>query len=110
MTAYTHTVRIAALPRKNIGKHSEVITEIHIGITTTDGTNKLTLQAFSYAIPEGELTGPYTPVDELTADTVLSWIPTSLMVEWKAAMGTQLAAKVELQAAALRNDVPNNLT
>ena len=109
MTTYTHTPKIAALPRKNIGEDNEVITEIHISITTTDGTNELTLQSFSYAIPEDELTGPYTPVDELTAETVLSWIPADIMTEWKAAMETQFATKVALAAAAARNDVPDNL-
>lgn len=109
MTAYTHTPKIAALPRRNIGEDNEVISEIHISITTTDGTNELTLQSFSYAIPEDELTGSYTPVGELTAETVLNWIPADIMTEWKAAMETQLAAKVALDAAAARNDVPDNL-
>lgn len=109
MTTYTHTPKIAALPRKNIGEDNEVITEIHIAITTTDGTNELTLQSFSYAIPEDELTGPYTPVDELTAETILGWIPADLMAEWKAAMETQLVAKVARDAAAARDDVPDNL-
>ena len=108
MTAYTHTLKIAALPRKNIGEDNEVITEIHISITTTDGTNELTLQAFSYTIPEDERTGPYTPIDELTTETILSWIPADIMAEWKAAMETQLVAKVARDAA--RNDVPIHLT
>lgn len=110
MITYTHTPKIAALPRKNIGEDNEVITEIHTSITTTDGTNELTLQSFFYTIPEDELTGPYTSVDELTAETILGWIPADLMAEWKAAMETQLAAKVALDAAAARNDVPAHLT
>ena len=110
MTTYTHTARIAALPRKNIGEDNEVITEIHISITTTDGTNDLTKQAFSYAIPEDDLTGPYTPLDELITETILSWIPADHMAEWEAAMETQLAAKVAFDAAAARNDVPIHLT
>ena len=109
MTTDTHTPKIAALPRRNIGEDNEVITEVHIAITTTDGTNELTLQSFSYAVPEDELAGPYTPVDELTTETILGWIPAELMTEWKAAMETQLAAKVALDAAAARNDVPAHL-
>ena len=109
MTTHTHTPKIAALPRKNIGEDNEVITEIHISITTTDGTNELTLQSFSYAIPENGLTGPYTPVGDLTAETILSWIPADLMAEWEAAMETQLSAKAALDAAAARNDVPIHL-
>jgi len=110
VTTYTHTPKIAALPRKNIGEDSEVITEIHIAITTTDGTDELTLQSFSYAIPEDELTGRYTPVDELTTETILGWIPADLMAEWEAVMETQLATKVALAASAARNDVPVHLT
>jgi hypothetical protein len=109
MTIYTHTPKIAALPRKNIGEDNEVITEVHIAITTTDGINELTRQAFSYTIPEDELTGPYTPVDELTTETILGWIPADLMADWVASMETQLAAKIALDAAAARSDVPDNL-
>jgi len=109
MTTYTHTPKIAALPRKNIGEDNEVITEIHIEITTIDGTNELTLQSFSYAIPDDEFTGPYKPIDELTTETILSWIPADIMAEWEAVMEVQLAAKVALDAAAARNDVPDHL-
>ena len=109
MTVYTHTPKIAALPRKNIGEYNEVIAEIHIAITTTDGTNELTLQAFSYTIPDDDFTGPYTPIDELTTETILSWIPADLMAEWEAVMETELAAKVARDTAATRNDVPDHL-
>jgi hypothetical protein len=109
MTTPTHTPKIAALPRRNIGEDNEVITEIHVAITTTDGINELTLQAFSYAIPEDELTGPYTPVDELTTETILGWVPAETMTEWEAAMEAQLATKVARDAAAARSDVPDHL-
>lgn len=110
MATYTHTPKIAALPRRNAGEDNEVITEIHISITTTDGTTELTEQAFSYAIPEDHLTGPYTPIDELITETILGWIPADLMAEWEAVMETQLATKVALAASAARNDVPVHLT
>jgi len=109
MTAYTHTPKIAALPRKNIGEDNEVITEIHVAITTTDGTTELTKQAFAYAIPEDELNGPYTPVDELTTETILNWIPADIMAEWDAAMEAGVAFKASRVAAAARNDVPDHL-
>ena len=109
MTTYLHTPKIAALPRRNIGEDQEVITEIHIAITTTDGTTELTKQAFAYSIPEESLTGPYTDIESLETETILGWIPADIMAEWEATMETQLAAKVAREAAAARDDVPDHL-
>ncbi|MDF1769833.1 hypothetical protein [Maricaulis sp.] len=109
MPIYTHTSKIAALPRCNIGESSEVITEVHIAITTTDGSTKLTKQSFSYAIPEADLTGPYVDIDNLDADTILGWIPDDLMAEWKATMEALVSAEALRVAAAARSDIPSHL-
>jgi hypothetical protein len=109
MPTYTHTPKIAALPRKNIGEDQEVITEIHVAITTTDGTTDATLQSFAYAIPEADLTGPYVPIADLDAATILGWIPAETMAEWEAAMENHVAGLAAAAAAERRADVPAHL-
>tara|TARA_R110002073_G_scaffold120601_1_gene262634 strand:- start:9057 stop:9389 length:333 start_codon:yes stop_codon:yes gene_type:complete len=106
MTTYTHKCSIAALPRQNVGGDQEVITEIHVAITTTDGAVELTQQAFAYTIPETAVAGPYIAIADLDIDTILGWIPSDLMAAWKASMETQVDAKALSEVAAARTDVP----
>ncbi len=106
----THVYAIAALPRQTINGVADIITEIHVAITVSNGERKHTLQAFSHTIPEEDRQPPFTDLSELSKETVLSWLPADLKAGWEKTMNNALAALIAKEAAEANTDVPAHLT
>ncbi|MFT6462738.1 MAG: hypothetical protein ACJA0Y_002247 [Maricaulis maris] len=108
--AYKHTYQIASLPRQTINGVADIITEIHVAITVSNGERDHTLQAFAYTIPEEDRQPPYAALSELSKETILSWLPADLKTRWEGTMVTELGRLIEKDEAAAKADVPDHLT